>query len=88
MTAEEVAICDLLDTIARALYDKDAASAIALLADDVVGFDLAPPLRMAPEAMHDPAGMEDWFGTWAGPIVSKFHDVKIAVKERNRYAVV
>lgn len=79
MTADENAIRDLLDTFARAIYKKDAAGAIATLSNDAVGFDLAPPLRMAPETMHDPAVLEDWFGTWAGPIVSKSHDFKIAV---------
>jgi ketosteroid isomerase-like protein len=79
MTADENAIRDLLDTFARAIYNKDAAGAIATLSNDAVGFDLAPPLRMAPETMHDPAVLEDWFGTWAGPIVSKSHDDKIAV---------
>ncbi len=79
MTADEGAFRDLLDTFARAIYNKNAAGAIALLTDDAVGFDLAPPLRMDSEAMHDPEGLEDWFGTWAGPIALKSHDVKIAV---------
>jgi hypothetical protein len=33
MTNDEDAICDLLDDFARALYEKDAAGAIAPLAD-------------------------------------------------------
>jgi ketosteroid isomerase-like protein len=47
MTVDEVAVRDLLGTFARAIHDKDAAGAIATLADDVVAFDLAPPLRIA-----------------------------------------
>jgi hypothetical protein len=45
MTKDEDAICDLLDDFARALYKRDAAGAIAPLADDAVAFDVAPPLK-------------------------------------------
>jgi len=53
MTNDEDAICDLLDDFARALYEKDAAGAIAPLAHDAVAFDLAPPLKQDPDVMHD-----------------------------------
>ena len=58
MTNDEDAICDLLDDFTRALYEKDAASAIAPLADDAVAFDLAPPLKQDPDVLHDPARLE------------------------------
>ena len=56
---EEDTICDLLDDFARALYEKDAAGAIAPLADDAVAFDLAPPLKQDPDVMHDSARLEE-----------------------------
>jgi ketosteroid isomerase-like protein len=71
MTDDEDAICDLLDDFARALYEKDAAGAIAPLADDAVAFDLAPPLKQDPDVMHDSARLEEWFATWKSPIVSE-----------------
>jgi ketosteroid isomerase-like protein len=71
VTNDEDAICDLLDGFTRALYDKDAAGAIAPLADDAVAFDLAPPLKQGPDVMHDPARLEEWFATWKSPIVSR-----------------
>ncbi len=71
MTDDENAICDLLDDFERALYEKDAAGAIASLADDAVAFDLAPPLKQDFDAKHDPARWEEWFVTWKNPIVSK-----------------
>ena len=71
MTNDEDAICELLDDFARALHEKDAASAIAPLADDAVVFDLAPPLKQDPDVMHDPARLEEWFATWKSPIVSE-----------------
>ena len=85
-TSHEAVIGDLLDTFTRALHDKDAARAIAPLADGAVAFDLAPPLRIGPEAMHDPAGLEEWFATWKSPIVSKPHDRTIVVGGDVAYA--
>ena len=64
VTNDEDAICDLLDDFSRALYEKNAAGAIAPLADDAVAFDLAPPLKQDPDVMHDPARLEEWFATW------------------------
>ena len=83
---DEAAIRDLLHAFARALHDKDAGAAIAPLADDAVAFDLAPPLRIGPEAMHDPAGLEQWFATWKGPIVSEPQDQTIVVGGDVAYA--
>jgi ketosteroid isomerase-like protein len=60
MTNDEDAICDLLDDFARALYEKDAAGAIAPLAPDAVAFDLAPPLKQDTDVMH---GLQRMTGT-------------------------
>jgi PhnB protein len=67
----------LLADFTKALHDRDAAAAIAVLADDAVSFDLAPPLEQGPEATHDPAQLEAWFSTWASPIVSESRDLRI-----------
>jgi ketosteroid isomerase-like protein len=79
MTNDEDAISDLLDDFARALYEKDAAGAIAPLADDAVAFDLAPPLKQDPDVMHDSARLEEWFATWKSPIVSEAVERTVAV---------
>jgi hypothetical protein len=34
----------------------------------VVSFGPAPPLRYVGREVRDPAGIEDWFQTWDGPI--------------------
>ncbi len=57
MNDDEARIRAVLDQFARALHDRDAAGAIAPLADDAVVFDLAPPLRMGPDAARDPGAM-------------------------------
>jgi ketosteroid isomerase-like protein len=65
---------------------KDAAGAIAPLADDAVAFDLAPPLQHGPDVLHDPARLGQWFATWKGPIVSKPSKRTIVVDENVAYA--
>lgn len=67
-------------------YDKDAAGAIASLADDAVAFDLAPPLKQDSDVMHDPARLEEWFATWKSPIVSESVERTIVVDRDVAYA--
>jgi ketosteroid isomerase-like protein len=86
MAQDERAICALLDEFARALYTKNAADAIARLADDAVTFDLDPPLQHGPEVTHDRARLEEWFRTWKGPIVSEPGERTIVVDENVAYA--
>lgn len=86
MMDDRTQIRALLDAFAQALRSKDAAAAIAPLADDAVVFDLAPPLSMGPDMARDPAGYEEWFGTWESGIASESHDLKIVVGGDVAYA--
>jgi uncharacterized protein (TIGR02246 family) len=86
MSKDEEEIRGVLAEFTRAIHDKDAAGMIAPLADDEVTFDLAPPLLMGPDDTHDPAALEQWFGTWQGPIVSESRDLRIAVGGDVAYA--
>jgi ketosteroid isomerase-like protein len=65
---DEAAIRALIEERAAAIRDKDAARAVAALAPDIVAFELAPPLALAPEAARDQAGLEAWLGGWDGPV--------------------
>ena len=76
----------LLAELTAAIRDKNAARVIATLADDAVTFDLAPPLRMDARATHDPAPLEQWFGTWESPIVSESRELTVAVGGDVAYA--
>jgi PhnB protein len=58
----------LLCDRAAAITARDAHRAVAHYAPEVVSFSLAPPLRYAGDEARDPAGIEGWFRTWAGPI--------------------
>ena len=79
MSRDEDQIRHVLEDFTLALRDKDAAAAIAPLADDAVIFDLAPPLRLGPDTARDPAVLQEWFDTWKGPIVSESRDLHVAV---------
>lgn len=83
---DEAEIRALLEDIANALHDRNAAGAIAPLADDAVIFDLAPPLRLGPEATHDPVPLEEWFATWKSPIIGRSHDLNVVTGGDVAYA--
>jgi ketosteroid isomerase-like protein len=79
MSDDERAVRAVLDEFAAALHEKNAARVIATLADEAVAYDLAPPLRIGPETLHDAARLQTWFAAWAGPIESRPQDFTIAV---------
>ena len=81
MAHDERELSELLDSVTQALFEKDAGGAIAPLADDAVTFDLAPPLKHGPAMTHDPARLEEWFGTWKGPIISQPGERTIVVDQ-------
>lgn len=56
----EAAIRALIGERIEAIRNKDAAAAIACLADDVVAFELIPPLAQPAEAVRDVAGFAAW----------------------------
>jgi PhnB protein len=58
----------LLNDRAAAITARDAHRAVALYSPEVISFSLAPPLCYAGDEVRDPAGIESWFRTWAGPI--------------------
>jgi ketosteroid isomerase-like protein len=71
--AAQTEIKALIAERVEAMRTKDAARAIATLADDVVAFELAPPLRLGPGQARDQGGLEAWFDGWQGEV-----DVEVA----------
>ena len=61
-----------------AIRDKDAARAMATLADDIVAFELAPPLALGPDQARDEAGLAAWLAGWEGPVGIEIRDLHIA----------
>ena len=66
--SDEAAIRERLEERARTIGNKDARAAIGYYADEIVNFDLAPPLAQRGREATDPAGFQAWFDTWDGPI--------------------
>ena len=63
----------VIDQRIAAIRDKDAASAIACLSDDVVAFELAPPLALPPGAARDVDGLAAW--------LDGFENIDVKVRE-------
>jgi ketosteroid isomerase-like protein len=76
----------VIEDLAAAIRNKDAAAAVALYTDDVVAYDLAPPLAIDAQESRDPAHIQTWFDTWAGPIESKPHRITVRVGGEIAYA--
>ena len=79
MPDAEAEIRALIDARAQAMRDKDAAAAMACLSEDVVAFELAPPLALGPKQVRDVAGLEAWFESWSGPLEVEIRDLSISV---------
>jgi uncharacterized protein (TIGR02246 family) len=64
----------------RAVARADARAANAVFADDVVVFDLPPPLEYRGEDVIDPTGLEDWFATWKDGVTVELHEPTVLVE--------
>jgi ketosteroid isomerase-like protein len=60
MSEAEEQIRALIEERIAAVRGKDAARAIATLADDVVAFELAPPLAVNADKARDQGSFEKW----------------------------
>lgn len=78
MTSEhdQPAIRKTIEDWTRAIGAKDAGAVARFFTDDVVSFDLAPPLK---HPGFDRRAMEEWFKTWDGRIGYEVTDQAITV---------
>ena len=70
----------LLERYQQAINRKDAAATVACYSDDVVAYDLAPPLSQGPEIVRDSRYAQEWFDTWKGPLESAERDTVFRVE--------
>jgi ketosteroid isomerase-like protein len=75
--SDETAIKERLEERARFIGNKDARAAVGYYADEIVNFDLAPPLAQRGRAATDPAELQGWFDTWDGAIALKFDQLDV-----------
>ena len=62
--AAQTAIKALIAERVEAMRARDADRVMATLSDDVVAFELSPPLRLGPEQARDEAALQRWFDGW------------------------
>jgi uncharacterized protein (TIGR02246 family) len=77
---DEAAIQRLLDEGIRSLHDKNIEGLMSLYAQEVVTFDIVPPLRyIGAEALRKL--WEEVFSVYQGPIDYEIHDLAITVSD-------
>lgn len=77
---DERAIRAILAEREEALARGDAAAASSSYAEEVVQFDLAPPLRLRGADVHDPQVLQRWLDTWEGNRVeARLSDLTVTV---------
>lgn len=74
---DDTAIRELIEARARAIHDRDAETTVGYYADDVVLFDLPPPLAYRGREATDPAELARWFDSWSSPIDLTFDDLTV-----------
>lgn len=77
MASVDAAISELLESRSAAMGAKDIERLMSLYADDIVYFDLVPPLRyVGSNALRE--RFLDWFSRWSSPIGQKLGQLQIA----------
>jgi uncharacterized protein (TIGR02246 family) len=75
---DEAAIQGLLDDCIRSLHDKNIEGVMSLYAQEVVSFDIVPPLQYRGADAFRKV-WEETFSSFQGPIDYEIHDLSITV---------
>jgi uncharacterized protein (TIGR02246 family) len=78
MTNDEKQIRELIEATAAALRAKDPEGMVHAYAEQVVVYNLAPPLRQTSDA-RDTAGVEQWLATFTGPMDCEVRDLDVTI---------
>jgi ketosteroid isomerase-like protein len=78
IASDEAAIRKATQDWARAIGEKNADAVSRFFTDDVVTFDLAPPLK---HTGFDRKMLEGWFKTWDGRIGYELSDQVVTVSD-------
>jgi len=80
LSSSEVLFRERIDEFAQAIRDKDVDRLMTFYANDVVAFDVRPPLdTRGADAYRQ--NFERWFGSFEGPIGFEFKDLRVAMGE-------
>src|SRR5438067_194663 len=75
--ADVAAVRAAIEERVAAIRAGDAARANAVLAPEMVAFELVPPLALPPGAARDDAAMAAWLASWDGPVEIEMRDLAI-----------
>ena len=76
---EEHLVRSVIEQRIAAIAARDAPAAMAVLAPDLVVFELAGPLRIAAAEATDVEAMQAWLNSWDGPIETEISGLQIHV---------
>jgi PhnB protein len=85
MSNPEDEIRAIIDDRVAAIGHKDAARAMRAIAEDVVAFELVPPLSLPPGAARDEAGFTAWLAGFER-IAVEVRDLHVEADERIGFA--
>ena len=85
MSDSEMQIRKVIDQRIAAIRSKDAKAAVARLADDVVAFEMVPPLALPPGAARDVEGFAAWLSAF-DEIDVEIRDLAIEADEQIAFA--
>lgn len=84
-TSEEARIRAIIEDYAEGLRNKDADRCVSSYADNIVQFDLAPPLKYQGKETAK-KNLTEWFKTFDGPIGVEISDLKISAGPETAFA--
>ena len=58
----------------------DAAAVLAAGSPEIVRYDLPPPLEYRADPKRDIAGLDKWFASWDGPVITEFAQPTILIE--------
>lgn len=79
MDDDEQAIRTLLRDREAAVAKGDAATVLGFFAEEVVQFDLAPPLRLVGSEARNQEALQAWLDTWVKGVKTRLSDVTVVV---------
>ena len=78
-TRDEAEIREIITGKVTAMRERDADLLVAHYSDDIVMFNLAPPLQQPVAYARDAGRVRDWLTGFAGPVDFEVRDLEVVV---------
>ena len=85
VTGDEAQIREIIEDYGEGLKNRDAGRCVAHYADDIVQFDLAPPLEFRGKETAE-KNLSEWFKTFDGPIGFEMKELTISAGADTAFA--